>query len=122
MNVSSELLLEKFEKRYITQKEIQAQANLYLLENNYEHAYPYVKAFALLNKESQTDKITAGLVAVLLEKQEDAKELFSLVLEDDPAHYDANYNLALLEIKEEKYTEANNRIESLLSTQKTQQF
>ena len=118
MNVTYKVLLNKLENRLITHDEITTQANIYLSINKFEDAYPYVKASALISKNSLTDKITAGLLAVSLEKQDDAKELFKLVIEQEPTHFDANYNLALLEIDEQNYTDAYHRLENLSSFHK----
>ncbi len=113
MNVSYKDLLKKLTDRFITLEEITSQANIYLAENKLSDAYPYVKAVALSSQNSITDKLTAGMLAVSLQKDKDAVELFTEITKLDPSHYDANYNLALIEINNQNYTQAYKRVESL---------
>lgn len=114
MNVTSKILQKKLADDLISMKEITSLANTFLAEDNLSDAYPYVKTIALSSSNSISDKLTAGIIAVTLQKDDEAVEIFTMIIKKDPSHYEANYNLALLEVSLKKYTDAYKRIEFLL--------
>ncbi len=108
-------LQKKLADGLISLEELTTQANKFLAENNLSDAYPYVMAVARLSKSSILDKMTAGILAVSLKKNNDAVEFFTEITKIEPLHYDANYNLALIEINTQNYTNAYERVEALLT-------
>jgi glycosyltransferase involved in cell wall biosynthesis/Tfp pilus assembly protein PilF len=90
-------------------------ANDFLNKNDFEQAYPIVSRLA----ESEPTKIeyshTAGLLAVTLQRPEEAKEHFRRVIKTTPQDYDANFNLALLELQSDNVTEAESILLELLN-------
>ena len=115
MSTTNLHLQKKLADGLISSEELTSQANKLLADNKLSEAYPYVKTVAMLSTSSITDKMTAGILAVSLQKNSDAFEFFSEITKIEPLHYDANYNLALIEINSQNYENAYKRVETLLT-------
>ena len=68
-----------------------------LLENNQlAEALPILNTLADQSPDDPQLRVTAGLVALSLDKQDEASRSFELALKADPKNIDALYNSALL--------------------------
>lgn len=74
-------------------------ANRYLQTKDYSKAYPYVARLAEVKRDNPRTSVVAGLVALELDHREQAAIHFKEALGACPDDYDANYNLALMEIQ-----------------------
>ncbi len=75
------------------------QANRYLQRNDLTAAYPYVSRLAETIRSDAQTSITAGLIALTLQRQDDATRHFERAVRQEPDNFDANFNLALVEIQ-----------------------
>lgn len=103
----------QIDKKKLSQEEIVDKVNNYLTNNEIQQAFPYAAYLAQSDNNSVSTLMTTGMIALMLNKQNDAKEYFTTVLNNDPANFDASYNLTLMDIGEEKYTEAFEKLTQL---------
>ena len=99
----------------ISFEELSRKANKYLEKNNLEQAYPLISVMAECVSATIHTILTAGLIALSLNKKEEAGEYFRKAVAIDTNNYDANYNLALFTIGEGQYAEARELLEHLVT-------
>jgi tetratricopeptide (TPR) repeat protein len=90
------------------------RANFFLEQNDTAQAYPYVCELAALEHSEAPTNIMAGLMALTLGKPNEAREHFLHALKKNTENFDANYNLALLEMAERNWDEAFEILSRLL--------
>ena len=89
-----------------TIEEITRQANSFLAKSDLRQAYPYVCQLAKREEVDPKIGVTAGLIALTLNKKDEAARHFLNAREREPDNFDANYNLALLHIAEGNFDNA----------------
>ncbi|MFQ6009484.1 MAG: tetratricopeptide repeat protein, partial [Candidatus Zixiibacteriota bacterium] len=94
--------------------ELTHHANLFLEKNDIAGAYPYICELAGLEHSEAQTNIMAGLMALTLGKPDEAREHFHRALKKDRENFDANYNLALLEMSQRNWGEAFDILNRLL--------
>ncbi|UCE24837.1 MAG: glycosyltransferase [Candidatus Zixiibacteriota bacterium] len=109
-------LRESLSRGEITTHDLTGLANQYLEENELERAYPVVSLLTETTEASTHTFITAGLVALALAKKEDASRFFQCVTEREADHFDANYNLILIDMEAGRTGAARQRLERLIGT------
>ncbi len=94
--------------------ELLKAANLFLAKNDFDNAYQYITQ--LLDKKYGDAQflVTAGLVALALNRTAEAVKHFNDCLKLDPENPTASYNLGLISIKENDYVKAKEIFEKLL--------
>ena len=97
-----------------TTDELLKTANLFLAKNDFSNAYQYIAQ--LLDKQYGDAQflITAGLVALAIDKTNEAENHFNDCLKLDPENKTASYNLGLISINENDYIKAKEIFENLL--------
>ncbi len=90
-------------------------ANQFLEQNNIDAAYPLVNSLAESCDNRSDYSITAGLLAVSLELPDQAKRHFRRAISITPDDFDANYNLALVELQTGNIIEAESILTSLVA-------
>ena len=94
--------------------ELSEKANRYLREDDLGSAYPYLAQLAERQEHLPETSVTAGLVALTLQKADDARFHFERAIQISPGDYDAHYNLFLLFMVKGDYDEALRRLETLI--------
>ncbi len=94
--------------------ELSARANAHLSQDRFGRAYPYVTALAAHPESDAATCLTAGLLALILDKGGEAIVHFRRATSIDPGDYDAAYNLALAEMSQGNLSEAQYILASLL--------
>jgi len=97
-----------------TTDELLKAANLFLSKNDLENAYPYITQLLDKNYGDAQFRITAGLVALALNRISEAEKYFNDSLKLDPENPSSNYNLALLFIKKNDFVKAKEIFEKLI--------
>ncbi|MEW5993343.1 MAG: glycosyltransferase [Candidatus Zixiibacteriota bacterium] len=98
----------------LTPEGLAQTANELLGQNRYREAYPYVSALAVRDDAAAATCVTAGLVALLLKRPNDAAAYFERACRKEPHNYDAVHNLALIALSEGRLNEAQYLFASLL--------
>ncbi len=98
-------------------EELTRRANTYLEKNDLTQAYPYVSRLAEHEASQPQAAVTAGLMALTLGKKDEAAKQFRCARDRAPDNFDANYNLALLDMIEGNYDEAVIILQSLVRLQ-----
>jgi len=86
--------------------ELTQKANSFLEKNDLGQAYPYVCRLADTEQAEPATSLTAGLMALTLGKRDEAGKHFRQALRKAPDDFNANYNIALIEISGGNYDEA----------------
>jgi len=86
--------------------EVTSRVNALLDTGKYADAYPLLERLTTLQNQSTSLHVTAGLVALQLERTSDAVSHFQEALGIDPDHFDAGYNLALVQMMNGEWDEA----------------
>lgn len=94
-------------------EDLTQSANRLLQENNLGEAYPYLAQLARVNGDNPEVQLTAGLVAVKLDRPAEARDHFKRAVDSDPNDFNANYNLALVEVLLNQTREALARLRHL---------
>lgn len=97
--------------------ELTRQANAFLEKNDIGQAYPYVCRLAEIEQTEAHTNLTAGLMALTLGKRDEAGQHFRRALKKAPHDFDANYNLALLNIMDDNVDEAEGVLSRLVELQ-----
>ncbi len=88
-------------------------ANQYLQSDAFPEAYPYLSRLAGLVHDNPRASVMAGLVALKLDRHDRAIMHFRQAVAVSPDDYDANYNLALLEMQAGELDPALQRLRRL---------
>ena len=107
-------LRESLSRGEITTHDLTGLANQYLEENELERAYPVVSLLTETTEASTHTFITAGLVALALARKDDASRFFKCATEREADHFDANYNLVLIDMEAGRTGAARQRLERLI--------
>jgi|GEM_PF-3237838 len=94
--------------------ELTQKANYYLNDNNLGKAYPFIKKLTQEAEVSADILNTAALVAISLSKNKEASNYFKKAIEQEPEHFDVNYNFALFEINNQHFGNAKNILTRLI--------
>lgn len=94
--------------------ELTEKANQHLREDDLGNAYPYLAQLAEREDHLPQTSVTAGLVALTLQRARDARTHFERAIQISPFDYDAHYNLFLLFMVSRDYDEALRRLEALI--------
>ncbi len=89
-------------------------ANQYLQRNDLPAAYPFVSRLAETIRADAQTSITAGLIALTLERQDEATRHFERAVRHEPDNFDANFNLALVEIQNGRLERAGDVLRHLI--------
>ncbi len=108
------VLRENMAQGSVTVDEITRLANESLENNDLERAYPLITVLAEAPEASSHVLATAAMVALATGNQAHAYSLFEDVLRQEPEHFDATYNLALLDLQQGRLSEAQSRLSALL--------
>ncbi|UCG61971.1 MAG: glycosyltransferase [Candidatus Zixiibacteriota bacterium] len=108
-------LRENLARGQLTAEEVTSIANEYLDKNELEEAYPIISLLTEAPEASNHTRITAGMLALALSKPDDAAAFFEQVLENDTDHFDANYNLVLLDMEQGRLERAAERLGKLVA-------
>lgn len=95
-------------------EELTAGANEFIQKNDLVAAYPLLNRLAGLRSNDCRSSVMAGVVAVKLEKESEAVDHFNRALTLAPDDYDANYNLALVQMMKGELSEALARLRHLV--------
>ncbi|GAG04967.1 unnamed protein product, partial [marine sediment metagenome] len=87
-------------------EELTRRANAFLEKNDFVQAYLYVSRLAEHEEADPQAGVTAGLLALTLNKKDEAARHFRHARDRAPDNFDANYNLALLDIAAGNFDEA----------------
>ncbi len=94
-------------------EELNRRANLLLDKGDLEGAWPVLTQLADRRRDILEIQTTAGLVAVRLERREDARAYLTRATDIVPDDFDANFNLAFLAIMDGDYDTALARLTRL---------
>lgn len=94
-------------------EETAAQIHEALESSDFETAYRWLQKLIQFIPESAQAHTTAGLVALQLDRQENATQHFMRALKLSPDDYVTNYNMALTEMRHERYDPALLRLRHL---------
>lgn len=100
----------------LSHEDIIQKANHHLNNNELEQAYPYAGFLANTILDSVATIMTTGMIALTLNKRDEAKGYFQAVLDRIPDHYDAAYNTALINIEDNDLPGALDRLQQLSLT------
>ena len=101
----------------LTTEQLTAQVNQYLETNRLKEAYDCLQE--LLNRpeaDGRTHEV-AGLVAISLNRKDDAETHLLSATRQMPDDYNANYNLAILQVSQGRHDEAISRLKHLFDLQ-----
>jgi len=98
-------------------EELTRRANAFLEKNDFVQAYPYVSRLAEHEEADPQAGVTAGLLALTLNKNVEAARHFRHARDRAPDNFDANYNLALLDIAAGNFDEAASILQILILRQ-----
>ncbi len=96
-----------------TIEELRELSNAYLAENDLTNAYPYLNRLAQQQTDNSQTSVAAGLVALSLNRVDEAETHFQRAAEAAPDDYDANHNLGLLRLLRGRLEEARDVFEKL---------
>jgi len=94
--------------------ELLRQANHYLERNDVRSAYPFVRRLAEIPGGDARSCVTAGLMALTLQLDDEAARHFEQAVHREPANFDANFNLALVEIQNGRLDRAGEVLNHLI--------
>jgi len=97
----------------VSAEETAARINEALKASDFETAYHWLLKLTQITPESAQIHTTAGLVALQLDRQDDATLHFTRALKLSPDDYVTNYNMALTEMQHERYDPALERLRHL---------
>ncbi|MCD6248795.1 MAG: hypothetical protein J7J98_00510 [candidate division Zixibacteria bacterium] len=97
----------------LSAEETAAQIHKALESSDFETAYHWLQKLIQFIPDSAQAHTTAGLVALQLDRQENATQHFTRALKLSPDDYVTNYNMALTEIRHERYDPALLRLRHL---------
>ncbi len=98
-------------------EELTRRANAFLEKNDFRQAYSYVSRLARHEEVNPQAGVTAGLLALTLDKKAEATAHFQRARDASPNDFDANYNLALLHIAGGNFDEAAAILQDLAQRQ-----
>ena len=98
-------------------EELTRRANAFLEKNDFVQAYPYVSRLAEHEEADPQAGVTAGLLALTLNKKDEAARHFRRARDRAPDDFDTNYNLALLDIAGGNFDEAASILQALIQRQ-----
>ncbi len=108
-------LRENLARGQLTPEELTSIANEHLEKNELEEAYPVISLLTEYPEASNHTLMTAGMLALALSKRDEAARFFQQVLDRDADHFDANYNLVLLELGDGRLDSAGGRLLRLIN-------
>ncbi len=94
-------------------EELSQRANQHIRDNDLSGAYPLLAQLAENRTDHAEVHTTAGLVALQLNRPDDAREHLLRAITAAPDDFDANYNLALVEVMLERFNDALSRLRRL---------
>ena len=97
----------------IPAEEAAVRINEALEASDFETAYRWLQELTRITPESAQVYTTAGLVALQLDRQGEATMHFARALKMSPDDYVTNYNMALTEMRHERYDLALERLHHL---------
>lgn len=115
MNYSTvEEIRNQYASKKISEEDIVTQINLFLENNSLDKAYLYLRFLAGLENCTESILMTAGLVALSQQEKSEARKYFEKIIILNRAHYDAQYNVALLEMEDGNLEKARDRLKILI--------
>lgn len=107
-------LRENLANGNITAQQITEIANKHLENNELEQAYPVVSLLAEDPQAADNILMTCGIVALAMSRKDEARGFFERILRKHTNHFDANYNLVLIELGEGNVDAAGERLLKLI--------
>lgn len=111
--IDSSDVLEQLSSGQMEFDDVLNTANKFLAENEIEKAYPFACFIADSESSRAANAVTAGIIALTLERKKEAAGYFKLAMTKEPDNFDASYNLALLNIEKNNFTTAYELLEIL---------
>lgn len=96
------------------EKELTDRINTYLQAEDFASAYPLIVRLREISVPTCQTCNIAGLIAVRLGKHEEARQHFQFSLESDPQGFDAQYNIALIDMMAGRYSDASGGFRKLV--------
>lgn len=97
----------------VSAEEATARINQALEVSDFKTAYDWLEELTQITSDSTQVHTTAGLVALQLDRREEAVIHFARALKQSPDDYVTNYNVALTEMQHERYDQALKRLRHL---------
>ncbi len=97
----------------VSAEEATARINQALDASDFKTAYTWLEKLTRVTSDSTQVHTTAGLVALQLDRRDEAAGHFARALKQSPDDYVTNYNMALTEMHHERYDQALQRLRHL---------